>query len=103
VTLLGWAAALIAASIVATVRGLDIARLTYSGVSFEGGDQAARDAFRDLILTGEELRMLTPALVIAACLTLIAAVCVLAVRWERRPVPVAPIQEDEVADAPTAS
>lgn len=100
--LLAWAAALLAASIVATVRGVDIARLTYDGMSFESNDQAARDAFRDLILLGEGLRVLTPALGIAACLTLIAAVCVLAVRWERRP-PVAAIQADDVADAPTAS
>lgn len=82
IVLIAWATALTASFIVSTWRGVEIATQTYGGVVIETPDEQAD--FRNLILLSESLRMLTPALGMAACLTLIALVAVLAIRWQRR-------------------
>jgi len=102
IVLIVWASALTASFIISTWRSVEIAKRTFEGVVTEGPDEQAMMDFRNLILLGEGLRMLTPALGMAACLTLVALVTVLAIRWERREhgtPPVAPTH----AEATTAS
>lgn len=83
VALVVWTAILIASAVTAIWTGIEVNRVTAAGFSDDGTDPTRRQAFLDLIVLSEAIRLVTPALVMASAVSLVLVVAVFAMRWQR--------------------